>query len=163
MKDLKTILEASILADIEDTIKTSDEYINVDFNKLTDAKSKEEFNILYDLLRTKLEKNGKKINVVKFAKGYRLSRIKKDECYIAFPDKHKHNMKSLKIANDKTKETMVIGWSETINRIHKTLDFGRSINDVVSRAIYTEVYQVPKEWYNDIENYMRKLRNLYFM
>ena len=72
-------------------------------------------------------------------------------------------MKSLKIANDKTKETMVIGWSETINRIHKTMDFGRSINDVVSRAIYTEVYQVPKEWYNDIENYMRKLRNLYFM
>ena len=77
MKGLKTILEASILADIEDTIKTSDEYVNVDFNKLTNANSEEEFNILYDLLRTKLEKNGKKINVVKFAKGYRLSRIKK--------------------------------------------------------------------------------------
>mgnify|MGYP006967222253 CR=1 FL=1 len=63
-------------------------------------------------------------------------------------------MKSLKIANDKTKETMVIGWSENINRIHKTMEFGRSISDVVSRAIYTEVYQVPKEWYNDIENYI---------
>lgn len=161
MKDLKTILEASILADIEDTIKTSDEYVNVDFNKLTDAKSKEEFNILYDLLRTKLEKNGKKINVVKFAKGYRLSRIKKDEYYIAFPDKN--SMKALKIANDKTKEIMGIIWSENINRIHKDMQFGRSISDVVSSAIYTEVYQVPKEWYNDIENYMRKLRNLYFM
>ena len=161
MKGLKTILEASILADIEDTIKTSDEYVNVDFNKLTDAKSKEEFNILYDLLRTKLEKNGKKINVVKFAKGYRLSRIKKDECYIAFPDKN--SMNALQIANNKTQETIAIDWSENTNRIHKTMRFGRSINDVISRAVYTEVYLVPKEWYNDIENYMRKLRNLYFM
>ena len=72
-------------------------------------------------------------------------------------------MKALKIANDKTKEIMGIIWSENINRIHKDMQFGRSISDVVSSAIYTEVYQVPKEWYNDIENYMRKLRNLYFM
>lgn len=161
MKGLKTILEASILADIEDTIKISDEYVNVDFNKLTDAKSEEEFNLLYDLLRTKLEKTGKKINIVKGANGYRLSRIKKDEYYIAFPDKN--SMNALQIANNKTQETIAIDWSENTNRIHKTMRFGRSINDVISRAVYTEVYLVPKEWYKDIENYMRKLRNLYFM
>ena len=43
MKDLKTLLEGSLLADVEDTIKSGDKYSNFNLNTLMNAKSYKEF------------------------------------------------------------------------------------------------------------------------
>ena len=51
MKDLKTLLESSLLADVEDTIETGNKYENVDLEMLMNAKSESEFNTLYNILK----------------------------------------------------------------------------------------------------------------
>ena len=43
MKDLKTLLEGSLLADVEDTIKSGDKYSSFNLNTIMNAKSYKEF------------------------------------------------------------------------------------------------------------------------
>lgn len=69
MKDLKTLLkaslssnlldESSILADINDTLKTGDKYGNLDFNTLMNANSFEEFSEYAKLMKYVVENSAK--------------------------------------------------------------------------------------------------------
>ena len=52
MKNLKTLLEGSLLADIEDTIKSGDKYKDVNLTSIFNSKSKEEFETKYNIFRS---------------------------------------------------------------------------------------------------------------
>lgn len=58
MKDLRTLLEASIL-DIEDTIDHGDKLANMDFETLLTATSKEQFEMYIKLMKEQTEESSK--------------------------------------------------------------------------------------------------------
>lgn len=55
MKDLKTLLETSMLADIEDTLKSGDKFENFDLNTIVSAKSVEEYNHYAKMMKKMIE------------------------------------------------------------------------------------------------------------
>lgn len=59
MKDLRTLLEASMLSDIEDTLKSGDKFENFDLNTIMSAKSVEEFNSYVKMLKIMIESSCK--------------------------------------------------------------------------------------------------------
>ena len=70
MKNLKTLLEASILADIEDTIEIGNKYENVDLTSIFNSKSKEEFEIKFNIFRSMIEEKNTEVLDVKPRKTY---------------------------------------------------------------------------------------------
>ena len=87
MKDLKTLcnvnipnslhslLEGSLLADIEDTIETGNKYENIDLTSLYNSKTQLEFETKFNIFRSSFESN---------RKGTEIHVIKPRNCYIAF-------------------------------------------------------------------------------
>ena len=59
MKDLRTLLETSMLSDIEDTLKSGDKFENFDLNTIMSAKSVEEFNSYVKMLKIMIESSCK--------------------------------------------------------------------------------------------------------
>ena len=55
MKDLKTLLEASMLSDIEDTLKSGDKFENFDLNTIMSAKSGEEYKRYVQMMKKMIE------------------------------------------------------------------------------------------------------------
>ena len=74
MKDLKTLLEASIL-DIDGTMEEGDQFENVDLTSIFNSKSKNEFEIKFNIFRSSFESN---------RKGTEIHVIKPRNCYIVF-------------------------------------------------------------------------------
>ena len=70
MKDLKTLLEGSLLADIEDTIETGNKYEKVDLTSIFNSKSKEEFETKFNIFRSMVEEKNTEVHEVKPRKGY---------------------------------------------------------------------------------------------
>lgn len=70
MKNLKTLLEASILADIEDTIETGNKYEKVDLTSIFNSKSKEEFEIKYNIFRSTVKEKNTEVSDIKPRKTY---------------------------------------------------------------------------------------------
>lgn len=70
MKNLKTLLEASLLADIEDTIEIGNKYENVDLTSIFNSKSKEEFEIKFNIFRSMVEEKNTEVLDVKPRKTY---------------------------------------------------------------------------------------------
>ena len=75
MKDLKTLLEGSLLADIEDTIETGNKYENLDLTSLYNSKTQLEFETKFNIFRSSFELN---------RKGTEIHVIKPRNAYIAF-------------------------------------------------------------------------------
>lgn len=59
MKDLRTLLEASMLSDIEDTLKSGNKFENFDLNTIMSAKSVEEYNSCVEMLKIMIESSCK--------------------------------------------------------------------------------------------------------
>ena len=59
MKTLKTLLEASILADIEDTIETGNKYENLTLTELYNSKTQLEFETKFNVFRSSFESDHK--------------------------------------------------------------------------------------------------------
>lgn len=70
MKNLKTLLEASILADIEDTIETGNKYEKVDLTSIFNSKSKDEFETKFNIFRSMVEEKNTEVSDVKPRKTY---------------------------------------------------------------------------------------------
>ena len=70
MKNLKTLLEASILADIEDTIETGNKYEKIDLTSIFNSKSKDEFETKFNIFRSMVEEKNTEVHDVKPRKGY---------------------------------------------------------------------------------------------
>ena len=70
MKDLKTLLEGSLLADIEDTIETGNKYEKVDLTSIFNSKSKDEFETKFNIFRSMVEEKNTEVLDVKPRKGY---------------------------------------------------------------------------------------------
>ena len=67
---LHSLLEASILADIEDTIETGNKYENIDLNSLFNSKSKDEFETKYNIFRSMIEEKNTEVSDIKPRKTY---------------------------------------------------------------------------------------------
>lgn len=70
MKNLKTLLEGSLLADIEDTIETGNKYEKVDLTSIFNSKSKDEFETKFNIFRSMVEDKNTKVLDVKPRKTY---------------------------------------------------------------------------------------------
>ena len=70
MKDLKILLEGSLLADIEDTIETGNKYEKVDLTSIFNSKSKDEFETKFNIFRSMVEEKNTEVLDVKPRKGY---------------------------------------------------------------------------------------------
>lgn len=70
MKDLKDILEGSLLADIEDTIETGNKYEKVDLTSIFNSKSKDEFETKFNIFRSMVEEKNTEVLDVKPRKTY---------------------------------------------------------------------------------------------
>ena len=55
MKDLRTLLEASMLSDVEDTLKSGDKFENFDLNTIMSANSAEEYNRYVQMMKKMIE------------------------------------------------------------------------------------------------------------
>ena len=75
MKDLKTLLEGSILADVEDTIEAGNKYENIDLTSLYNSKTQLEFETKFNVFRSSFESDHK---------GTEIYDIKPRKTYIAF-------------------------------------------------------------------------------
>lgn len=69
MKDLKYILEASLL-DIDGTMEEGDKYEKVDLTSIFNSKSKDEFEIKFNIFRSMVEEKNTEVHDVKPRKGY---------------------------------------------------------------------------------------------
>ena len=70
MKNLKTLLEGSLLADVEDTIETGNKYEKVDLTSIFNSKSKDEFETKFNIFRSMVEEKNTEVNEVKPRKCY---------------------------------------------------------------------------------------------
>ena len=70
MKDLKTLLEGSLLADIEDTIETGNKYEKVDLTSIFNSKSKDEFETKFNIFRSMVEEKNTEVSDIKPRKTY---------------------------------------------------------------------------------------------
>jgi hypothetical protein len=70
MKNLKTLLEGSLLADIEDTIETGNKYEKVDLTSIFNSKSKEEFETKYNIFKSMVEEKNTEVSDIKPRKTY---------------------------------------------------------------------------------------------
>lgn len=69
MKDLKTLLEASLL-DIDGTFEEGDKYEKVDLTSIFNSKSKDEFEIKFNIFRSMVEEKNTEVHDVKPRKCY---------------------------------------------------------------------------------------------
>lgn len=69
MKDLKTLLEASIL-DIDGTMEEGDKYEKVDLTSIFNSKSKDEFETKFNIFRSMVGEKNIEVNEIKPRKGY---------------------------------------------------------------------------------------------
>jgi hypothetical protein len=70
MKNLKDILEASLLADIKDTIETGNKYEKVDLTSIFNSKSKDEFETKFNIFRSMVEEKNTEVSDIKPRKTY---------------------------------------------------------------------------------------------
>ena len=152
MKDLKDILEASLLGDIEDTIKIGDKYNNVDLEMLMNAKSEAEFNIVYEILKDRIVSTEKRPEIITGPlSGLKFIKTKPGEYYIAFYNRKDGNKEfpSILFGN---KETVSACWHPTRNKLitsWSNMGFTNLPNTYYKNEI-SEIRQLPKEWSKQI-------------
>ena len=157
MKDLKTLLEASLM-DIDGTIEDGNKYNDVDLEMLLNTTSESEFNIIYDILKDKIESNQKKPKILISDSGYKYPETKPGEYYIVFYT-YKRRGKEIKTVFFGNEETGSLSWTDISERRHRpetswsTFKFAHSNSALCDE----EMRVLPKEWSNQIKNILKKI------
>lgn len=147
MKDLKTLIEASLL-DVEGTIRSGNKYENVDLEMLMNSKSEEEFNLLYDILKSNLASTEKRPIIITRNGGHKYIETKPGEFYIVFYT-YKYGGKEWPAIIFGNKDTISAHWEPTRNKIStswSTIGFAH----LHSGMYEYEMRQLPKEWSKQI-------------
>ena len=156
MKDLKDILEASLLGDIEDTIKIGDKYNNVDLEMLMNAKSEAEFNIMYEILKDRIVTTEKCPEIVTGAFGHKFIKTVPGEFYIVFYN-CKQSGKEYPTIFFGNKNTVSAYWNPTRNKLitsWSSMGFAH-----LPATIYkNEIKQLPKEWSKQISKLLLRTK-----
>ena len=153
MKTLKEILEVSIL-DIEGTIEDGNKYENVDLEMVMKAKSKEEFNMLYDILKDTIEAEEKEPPI---KKRYKKTHITSgdDNLYIKF-EKYNSNYgenRSVAIGGEKV---VFFQWNLFLNKV-----FDGSMFSKFSEVDLTNcecVRYLPKKWHKQAQKLIKNIK-----
>lgn len=153
MKDLKTLLESSIL-DIEGTIEDGNKYNNVDLEMLMNAKSESEFNLLYDLLKEQIISTQKTPEIVTGAFCHKFIKTKPGEYYIEFYNRKDGNKEfpALLFGN---KDTVAVCWHPIRNKLitsWSNIGFANLPDPVYKK----EIRQLPKDWSTQIAKLIKK-------
>jgi hypothetical protein len=143
--------ESSILADIDDTIKSGDKYKAVDLEMLMNAKSESEFNTLYEILKDNIVSTQKTPEIVINPFGVKSIKTKPDEYYIVFYTRKDGNKEfpSLLFGN---KFTVSACWHPIRNKLitsWSNIGFG----DIPHK---NEIKILPKEWSKQVANLLKK-------
>lgn len=167
MKDLKTLcnvnipnslhslLEGSLLADIEDTIKSGDKYKAVDLEMLMNAKSELEFNMLYDLLKEQIISTQKTPEIVTGAFGHKFVKTDPEEFYIVFYNYKDYNKKESPAIIFGNKNTVSTRWNVNSNKLNtswSSIDF----SNLYSGLFNSEIRILPKKWSKQLEKLTKK-------
>lgn len=165
MKDLKTLcnvnipnslhslLESSLLGDIEDTIEDGNKYNNVDLEMLMNAKSESEFNLLYDLLKEQIISTQKRPEIVTGAFGHKFIKTQPGEYYIAFYN-YKISGKEIPAICFGNNSTVSAYWNPTRNKLitsWSSMGFAH-----LSSTADKNKRQLPKEWSKQLEKLTKK-------
>jgi hypothetical protein len=144
MKNLKTLLEASLLADIEDTIETGNKYENLTLTELYNSKTQLEFETKFNVFRSLFESN---------RKGTEIRVIKPRNCYIAFVE----NISMKSNDPDLCRDSIYIGTDKDLYRltwingpqsktiISKTATLTLDYFTERQRHLNTSIYVCPKK------------------
>ena len=154
MKTLKEIcLEASIL-DIEGSIEDGNKYENVDLEMIMKAKSKEEFNMLYDILKDTIAAEEKEPPT---KTRYKKKRITSgdDKLYIKFEkyDSNYGENRSIVIGGEKS---IFLNWNLFLNKV-----FDGNIFSKFSEVDLTNcecVRYLPKRLYNQAQKIIKSIK-----
>ena len=156
MKDLKILLEGSLLGDIEDTIKSGDKYKDVDLEMLMNAKSESEFNMLYNLLKEQLASTQKRPEIVTGAFGHKFIKTQPGEYYIVF-----HNRKdgskefpSLLFGN---KDNVSVCWHPIRNKLMTSWS-NIGFSHLPDTVYKNEIRILPKEWSKQILKLIKEIK-----
>ena len=154
MKDLKTLLEGSLLADVDDTITFGDKYKDVDLEMLMNAKSESEFNMLYNLLKEQLASTQKRPEIVTGAFGHKFIKTNPDEFYIVFYN-CKQSGKEFPAIIFGNKETAGAYWHPNRNKL--TTSWSSMGFSHLHNGMYKdEIRQLPKEWSKQVAKLIKK-------
>ena len=166
MKDLKTLLEgslltdnevseSSILSDIEDTIKSGDKYKDVDLEMLMNAKSESEFNLLYDLLKEQIISTQKTPEIVTGAFGHKFVKTDPEEFYIVFYNYKDYNKKESPAIIFGNENTVSTRWNVNSNKLNtswSSIDF----SNLYSGLFNNEIRILPKSWSKQVIKLTKK-------
>ena len=156
MKDLKTYInESSILADVEDTIKSGDKYKYVDLEMLMNAKSESEFNMLYNLLKEQLTITQKTPEIVTGAFGHKFIKTNPGEFYIVFYKYKDYNKKESPAIIFGNENTVSVRWNVNSNKLNtswSSIGFSHLHNGMYK----DEIRQLPKEWSKQVVKLTKK-------
>lgn len=144
--------------DIDGTIEDGNKYNNVDLEMLMNAKSESEFNIIYDILKDKIESTQKKPKILISDYGYKYPETKQGEYYIVFYT-YERRGKEIKTVFFGNEETGSFYWTDVSERKHKpesswsTIKFANASNVLFDK----EMRVLPKEWSNQIKKILKKI------
>lgn len=156
MKDLKTYInESSILADVEDTIKSGDKYKYVDLEMLMNAKSESEFNMLYNLLKEQLTITQKTPEIVTGAFGHKFIKTNPGEFYIVFYKYKDYNKKESPAIIFGNENTVSVRWNVNSNKLN-TSWASIGFSHLHSGIYKYEIRQLPKEWSKQVVKLTKK-------
>ena len=167
MKDLKTLLEASLmdnaiseasLLDIDGTIEDGNKYNDVDLEMLMNTTSESEFNIIYDILKDKIESTQKKPKFSISDDGKKHVDAKPGEYYIVFYT-YERRGKEIKTVFFGNEETGSLSWSDVSERRHKPETSWSTFRFAFSDSSLCdfEMRVLSNEWSKQIEKILKKL------
>ena len=153
MKTLREILEASIL-DIEGSIEDGNKYENVDLEMIMKAKSKEEFNMLYDILKDTIAAEEKEPPT---KTRYKKKRITSgdDKLYIKFEkyDSNYGENRGIVIGGEKS---IFLNWSLFLNKVFDGNMFSKFSEIDLNNCEC--VRYLPKRLYNQAQKIIKSIK-----
>ena len=174
MKDLKTLcnvnipnslhslLEGSLLADIEDTIKDGNKYKDVDLEMLMKAKSESEFNMLYNLLKEQITSTEKIPEIVTNPFdpiGSKFIKTQIGEYYIVFYNRKDGNKEFPAIIFG-NRDTVSVCWHPIRNKLltsWSNMGFSHLANLAYKNEI-RQFRQLPKEWSKQVVKLIKEIK-----
>ena len=157
MKNLKDILEGSILSDIEDTIKSGDKYKDVDLEMLMNAKSESEFNMLYNILKEQIVSTQKQPEIVTGAFGHKFIKTNPNEYYIVFYNYKDYNKKESPAIIFGNENTVSVRWNVNSNKLTTSWSSIGFLH-LHSGMYKDEIRTLPKSWSKQISKLIIRIK-----
>ena len=164
MKDLRTLLEASLLSDIEDTLKSGEKFENFDLNTIMSAKSAEEYNRYVQMIKKMIEDSCKgPISHKQLKKGKSYIYIWQDDWsennyVICFVDKYHVQDANYDMVDDAYYD---IVWDDYHGVVKCYFDnIGNDFSDILQQDFRGDTmkgaYEMPKEFFKSMKELIKK-------